>query len=45
MKIFEDLVLDKHVDVTFQLKTDRDYWPLTFVDLQISATKLVRLNN
>jgi hypothetical protein len=40
--LFEKLVLEKYVDATFQLKTSRDYWQLSFVDLQISSTKLVK---
>ena len=41
--MFEDLVLDKYVDATFPLRTSRDYWQLTFVDLKLSSSELVRI--
>ncbi|CAF0809402.1 unnamed protein product [Adineta steineri] len=36
---FKELVLDKFVDVKFYLKSSNDFWPLSCVDLELSATK------
>ncbi|CAF4241079.1 unnamed protein product [Rotaria sordida] len=40
MELFAQLVFEKYVDATFYLKTSRDYWPLSFVELQLSSSKL-----
>ncbi|UJR14738.1 hypothetical protein I4U23_001730 [Adineta vaga] len=39
-EFFKELVLNKHVDAIIQRKTSSDYWPLKFVDLKLSTTKL-----
>jgi hypothetical protein len=37
--------LDKHVDAIFYTKSSHEHWPLIFVDLKLSSTKIVRLRN
>ncbi|CAF2854258.1 unnamed protein product [Rotaria sp. Silwood2] len=39
-KLFEEIVLEKFVDATFYLKSSRDFWPLSFVDLRLCSSKL-----
>ncbi|CAM2720789.1 unnamed protein product [Rotaria socialis] len=39
MNFFEDLVLNKYVDVIFHSKSPRNYWPLSFAELKLSSSK------
>ncbi|CAF4195545.1 unnamed protein product [Adineta steineri] len=39
IEFFKELVLDKFVDAKFYLKSSNDFWPLSCVDLELSATK------
>jgi hypothetical protein len=38
IQLFKELVFEKYVDATFEVKSDRNFWPLSFVDLKISSS-------
>ena len=42
VEYFKELVSGKFVDATFYLKQSNSFWPLSFVDLKLSVSKIVR---